>query len=168
MRELTTKIMKSMLRIAVCSIGGVLSIIGILSGSYALVQLPDGASKYMPCVVICLLTLPVGLYLCYLVIKPNLYFIKSRNMTKEERVIENIKTYMKKGKSRIAASAFVLIVTISFLILLVCQEKKLTGSIMYENTRLISLVKLIVFEHFFLGLTGLLGGTLIIEISGLI
>ena len=52
MRQLTTKIMKSIFRIAICSIGGVLIIIGILSGSSALVLIPDGASKFMPCVVI--------------------------------------------------------------------------------------------------------------------
>ncbi|MBW7990232.1 MAG: hypothetical protein FVQ84_09490 [Planctomycetes bacterium] len=167
MRELTNKIMKSIFRIAICSIGGVLSIIGILSGSYALVQIPDGASKYMPCVVTALLTLPAGLYFCYLVIKPNLYLVKSRKMSKEEKVIENIKKYMRHRKSQIGALTFILILYVFFLIWLLMMDNKFSKTITSEDIRLLKFVKILLYEWHFSIFTGLLIGTLIIEISGI-
>lgn len=189
MRQSITQFMKCILRIAIFSFGGLLAITGIMSGSYALVQLPDGASKFMPCVVSALFILPAGIYLCFLAIKVPHYLAESRKMSKEERVIENIKTYMKKGKSRIAALTFLLIFMVSTLIWILWQEKKLNETINPEKNRLMasferpqrelpilfsrfytlgrSKSKLIVYECYFGVFTGFIIAMLIIEISGL-
>jgi len=159
--------MKSILRIAILSLGGLLTITGIISGSYALVQLPDGVSKYMPCVVIAVFTLPAGIYICFLVIKVPHYLAKSQKMSKEERVIENIKKYIKNGKSRIAALTFLLVLTASTLIWIILLENKFTKTITSENIRLLNLFKLKVQEWHFALFTGFFIAMLIIEISGL-
>lgn len=189
MRKSITQFIKRILRIAIFSLGGLLTIIGIISGSYALVQLPDGASKFMPCVVSALFILPAGIYLCFLAIKVPHYLAESRKMSKEERVIKNIKTYTKKGKSRIAAFTFLLIFMVSILIWTLWQEKKLNETINPEKIRLMasferpqrelpvlfsrfyilagSKAKLIVYECYFGLFTGFVIAMLIIEISGL-
>jgi len=123
-----------------------------------------------------------------LVIKPNLYFVKSRKMTKEERVIENIKKYLKQGKSRIAMFTFLLIFMLSFTIWVLWQEKKLNEKVTPENIRLLASferpqrelpilfsrfyilaglkAKLITHEIYFGSLTGFIIGMLILEIAG--
>jgi len=73
---------KKLLRIV---IGGVLTITGIISGSYALVQLPDGISWYIPYVVISILTLPAGIYLCFGPIKFPQFLVRFSKMSKEEK-----------------------------------------------------------------------------------
>lgn len=166
MRQLTTKIMKSIFRIAICSIGGVLTIFGIMFGLCFLVQLPDDLSKYLPYFFLAVLTLSVGLYLCFLVIKPMRYFVKSRKMTKEERVIENIKKYIKQGKSQIAALTFTLVLMSSVLIWLLMMDNKLIRTFTPENIRLLKFVKIILSEWYFSLFIGLLIGALIIEIAG--
>jgi hypothetical protein len=167
MRELTNKIMKSIFRIAICSIGGILIILGILLGFGTLLQIPEDVSN-MTYVLLAVLILSIGLSLCFLVIKPMRYFVKSRKMSKEEKVIHNIKIYMRKGKSRIAVFTFLLMLMVSTLILIILQENKLTSTITPENTRLTTLVKLIVNEWHFTLFTGFFIAMLIIEISGLI
>ena len=140
MRETNTKIKKSIFRIAICSIGGVLTIFGIMFCLYFLVQLLDTLSKYPPYFFIAVLILSVGLYLCFLVIKPMRYFVKSRKISKEEKVIENIKKYMQKGESRIAAISFIVILNIFVLILIYLRVTKLSKVITSEDIRLINLV----------------------------
>ena len=167
MRQLAQKIMKSMVRIAICSIGGVLTIFGIMFGLCFLVQLPDDLFKYLPYFFLAVLTLSVGLYLCFLVIKPMRYFVKSHKMSKEERVIKNIKTYMKKGKSRIAAFTFLLILMVSISILIMSMWNKIARTMTPENIRLLNLAKLIVYQWHFSLVTGFIIAMLIIEISGL-
>ncbi len=123
------------LRIAVFILGGLLTIIGIVSGSYALVQLTDGASEFMPFVVISVIALPVGIYICFLAIKVPRYLAESRKMSKEERVIENIRTYMKKRKQIVAALTFLLVMTLSFLIWTLWNSKKLDAMITPKQIR---------------------------------
>jgi hypothetical protein len=135
MRQSITQFVKCILRIAIFSLGGLLTIIGIISGSYALVQLPDGASKFMPCVVSALLTLPAGIYLCFLAIKVPHYLAESRKMSKEEKVIKNIKTYMKKRKQLVAALTFLLVMTLSFLIWTLWNSNKLDEMITPKQIR---------------------------------
>lgn len=166
MRQLTTKIMKSIFRIAICSIGGVLTIFGIMFGLCFLVQLPDDLSKYLPYFVLAVLTLSVGLYLCFLVIKPMRYFVKSRKMTKEERVIENIKKYIKQGKSRIAGFTFLLIFMVSISIWIMSMCNKLARTMTPENIRLLNLAKLIVHQWHFSLVTGFIIAMFIIEVAG--
>jgi len=48
MRELIKKIMKSIFRIAICSIGGILTIFGIIFCLFFFIQLPDDFSKSLP------------------------------------------------------------------------------------------------------------------------
>jgi len=166
MRQLTTKIMKSIFRIAICSIGGVLTIFGIVFGLCFLVQLPDDLSKYLPYFFLAVLTLSVGLSLCFLVIKPMRYFVKSRKMTKEERVIENIQKYIKQGKSRIAGFTFFLIFMVSSSIWMMSMGNKLARTMTPEHFRVLDLAKLMIYQwHFFLA-TGFIIGILIIEIEG--
>ncbi len=166
MRQLAQKIMKSMVRIAICSIGGILTIFGIMFGLYFLVQLPDDLSKYLPYFVLAVLTLSEGLYLCFLVIKPMRYFVKSRKMSKEEKVIHNIKTYMKQRKSRIAGITFFLIFIVSISIWMMSMGNKLARTMTPEHFRVLDLAKLMIYQwHFFLA-TGFIIGILIIEIAG--
>ena len=158
--------MKSIFRIAICSIGGVLTIFGIMFGLCFLVQLPDDLSKYLPYFFLAVLTLSVGLSLCFLVIKPMRYFVKSRKMSKEEKVIHNIKTYMKQRKSRIAGLTFVLIFMVSTSIWMMSMGNKLAGRMTPEHFRVLDLAKLMIYQwHFFLA-TGFIIGILIIEIAG--
>ncbi len=167
MRQLTTKIMKSIFRIAICSIGGVLTIFGIMFGLCFLVQLPDDLSKYLPYLFFAVLILSVGLSLCFLVIKPMRYFVKSRKMSKEEKVIHNIKIYMKQRKSRIAGFTFFLIFIVSSSIWMMSMGNKLARTMTPENIRLLNLAKLIVYQWHFSLVTGFIIAMLIIEISGL-
>ena len=78
MRQKDIQSMKGILRIALCSIGGVFTIFGIMFGLYCFVQLPDGVSIYVPYAVLSVFMLPIGLYLCFVVIKQTRYFVKSR------------------------------------------------------------------------------------------
>lgn len=135
MRKSIKLYLKWVLRIAVFSLGCFMTIIGILSGSYALVQLPDGASKFMPFVVIAVIALPVGIYLCFLAIKVPRYLAESRKMSKEERVIENIRTHMKKRKQIVAALTFLLMMTLSFLIWNLWISKKIDAMITPKQIR---------------------------------
>ena len=166
MRQLTTKIMKSIFRIAICSIGGVLTIFGIMFGLCFLVQLPDDLSKYLPYFFLAVLTLSVGLSLCFLVIKPMRYFVKSRKMSKEEKVIHNIKTYMKQRKSRIAGITFLLIFMVSTSIWMMSMGNKLARTMTAEHFRVLDLSKLMVYQWHFLLATGFIIGMLITEIAG--
>ena len=131
-----------------------------------LVQLPDDLSKYLPYFVLAVLTLSVGLYLCFLVIKPMRYFVKSRKMSKEEKVIHNIKTYMKQRKSRIAGFTFFLIFMVSISIWMMSMGNKLARTMTPENIRLLNLAKLIVYQWHFSLVTGFIIAMLIIEIAG--
>jgi len=135
MRKSLKLCLKWILRIAVFSLGCFITIIGILSGAYALVQLPDGASKFMPFVVIAVIALLVGIYICFLAIKVPCYLAESRRMSKEERVIENIRTYMKKRKQIVAALIFLLLMTLSFLIWTLWNSKKLDAMITPKQIR---------------------------------
>jgi hypothetical protein len=166
MRQLAQKIMKSIVRIAICSIGGVLTIFGIMFGLCFLVQIPDDLSKYLPYFFLAVLTLSVGLSLCFLVIKPMRYFVKSRKMSKEEKVIHNIKTYMKQRKSRIAGITFLLIFMVSISIWMMSMGNKLVRTMTPENIRLLNLAKLIVYQWHFSLVTGFIIAILIIEIAG--
>ena len=167
MRQLTTKIMKSIFRIAICSIGGVLTIFGIMFGLCFLVQLPDDLSKYLPYFFLAVLTLSVGLSLCSLVIKPMRYFfVKSRKMSREEKIIHNIKIHMKQRKSRIAGITFFLIFIVSTSIWMMSMGNKLARTMTPEHFRVLDLAKLMIYQwHFFLA-TGFIIGILIIEIAG--
>ncbi|HUU19970.1 MAG TPA: hypothetical protein VMW72_22650 [Sedimentisphaerales bacterium] len=167
MRQLTTKIMKSIFRIAICSIGGVLTIFGIMFGLCFLVQLPDDLSKYLPYFFLAVLTLSVGLSLCFLVIKPMRYFfVKSRKMSREEKIIHNIKIHMKQRKSRIAGITFFFIFIVSISIWMMSMGNKLARTMTPEHFRVLDLAKLMIYQwHFFLA-TGFIIGILIIEIAG--
>ena len=166
MRQLTTKIMKSIFRIAIFSIGGLITIFGIMCGLCFLVQIPDDLSKYLPYFFFAVLTLSVGLSLCFLLIKPMRYFVKSRKMSKEEKVIHNIKTYMKQRKSRIAGFTFFLIFMVSISIWMMSMGNKLAGTMTPEHFRVLALAMLMIYQwHFFLA-TGFIIGILIIEIAG--
>lgn len=167
MRQLTTTIMKSIFRIAICSIGGVLTIFGIMFGLCFLVQLPDDLSKYLPYFFLAVLTLSVGLSLCFLVIKPMRYFfVKSRKMSREEKIIHNIKIHMKQRKSRIAGITFFLIFIVSISIWMMSMGNKLARTMTPEHFRVLDLAKLMIYQwHFFLA-TGFIVGILIIEIAG--
>ena len=111
MRQLIAKITKSMLRIAICSFGGLLIILGILLGLGALLQIPEDVSNYIPYGVLAIVILSIGLYLCFLVIKPMRYFVKSHKMSREERLIENLKRYLRQRKNT-AAIAFMLVLNV--------------------------------------------------------
>ena len=144
-----------------------LTITGIISGSYALVQIPEGISCYIPYVVISVLTLPVGIYLCLLVIKPMQYFVKSQNMSGEEKVIENIKKYIRHSrKSRISVAIFKFVLIASMLIGIIIFEIIFTKEISTENMELVGLVHLIVFRYVTLFATGALLVELSNEITG--
>ncbi len=166
MRQLDQKIMKSIVGIAICSIGGVLTIFGIMFGLCFLVQIPDDLSKHLPYFFLAVLILSVGLSLCFLVIKPMRYFVKSHKMSKEEKVIHNIKTYMKQRKSRIAGLTFVLIFMVSTSIWMMSMGNKLARTMTPEHFRVLDLAKLMIYQwHFFLA-TGFIIAILIIEIAG--
>ena len=64
-------------------------ITGTISGSYALVQIPDGVSWYMSYVVLAILTLPAGIYLCFGPIKLPQYLVRFSKISKEEKAIKN-------------------------------------------------------------------------------
>ena len=166
MRQSITLFMKSILRIAIFSLGGLLAITGIMSGSYALVKLPDGASKFMPFVVIAVFSLPGGISLCFLAIKLPHYLVKYRKMSKEERVIENIKTYMKKGKSRIATCTIFLVVMIATSMWIMSMGNKLAETMTPEHIRLLAAAKLMVGHYLFGLFTGFIAFMLIDEFAG--
>ena len=147
MRQLIAKITKSMLRIAICSFGGLLIILGILLGLGALLQIPEDVSNYIPYGVLAIVILSIGLYLCFLVIKPMRYFVKSRKMTKEEKAIENIKKCIKGRKSEIAVVTFFLVLVGSLLIWNIIMEIELTKEISTENIKLAALIHLIGFHY---------------------
>ena len=167
MRQLTTKIMKSIFRIAICSIGGVLTIFGIMFGLCFLVQIPDDLSKYLLYFFLAVLTLSVGFSLYFLVIKPMRYFfVKSRKMSREEKIIHNIKIHMKQRNSRIAGITFFLIFIVSISIWMMSMGNKLARTMTPEHFRVLDLAKLMIYQwHFFLA-TGFIIGILIIEIAG--
>jgi len=161
---------KNILKIAVCSIVGVFTIFGIVFGLSFLNM--DGLTKYLPYFFGVVLTLSVGLALYFLSIKPMRYFIKSRNfiksrkMSKEEKVIHNIKTYMKQRKSRISGMTFILIFFVSIGIWMMLMGNKLAQTMTPEHYRVLDLTKLMIYQwHFFL-FTGFIIGTLIMEIAG--
>lgn len=166
MRHSKTQFMKRIFKVAIFILGVLLVITGIISGSYALVLLPDGKSEYMPFVVISLLALIIGIYICVLAMEVPRYLAKTRKMSREEKVIENIKTYMKKGKSRIAAFTFLLVLTASTLIWIISLANKFSKTITPENIRLLNLFKLVVQEWHFALFTGFFIAMLIIEFAG--
>jgi hypothetical protein len=167
MREIAKKIMKSMfLRIAVCSIGGILTIFGIMFGIYSLVRLPDGVSIYVPYIVLAVFTLPIGLYLCFLVIKQMHFFVKSRKITKEAKAIENIKKYMKQGKGRIVVFSILLVFMVAASMWIMSKVNKLAEAMTPEHIRLLVLVKFMI-NHYLFGLyAGFVIFILINEIAG--
>ena len=167
MRETTTKIKKSVFRIAICSIGGVLIILGILLGLSVLLQLPD-ESKYLLLFILAVLFLSVGLYLCFSVIKPMQYFVKSQKMSGEEKAIENIKRYLRQSrKSRIIALSIFLIVSVSMLIWIITVGIELIDKITTKETKLVSFFHLIVWHYLIAASVGALLGALMNEFSGL-
>ncbi len=166
MRQSNIQLMKRVARIAICSIGGVLTIFGIMFGICFFVQLPDDLSKYLLYFFVAVLALSVGFSLYFLSIKPMRYFVKSRKMSKEEKVIHNIKTYMKQQKSRIAGFTFFLIFIVSSSIWMMSMGNKLARTMTPEHFRVLDLAKLMIYQwHFFLA-TGFIIGILIIEIAG--
>jgi hypothetical protein len=166
MGEPATKITKSIGRIAVCSIGGVITIFGFMLCLGALLELPDDILKNVILFFAGVLVLSIGLYLCFLVIKPMQYFVKSQKMSGEEKVIENIKTYMKKGKSRIATCSVFLVFMIAISIWIVSMGNKLTESMTQEHIKVLIAAKLLVVHYLFGLFMGFLVFMLINEFAG--
>jgi len=166
MKEITIKIKKSIFRIAICSIGGVFAIFGIVFGLSFLIRIPDDLTKYMPFFFGAVLILSVGFSLYFMSIKPMRYFVKSRKMSREEKMIHNIKIYLKLRKSRIAGITFFLIFMVSTLIWMMSMGDKLASTMTEEHFRVLDLSMFwIVRWHFFLA-TGFITGILIVEIAG--
>ena len=161
---------KNILKIAVCSIVGVFTIFGIVFGLSFLNM--DGLTKYLPYFFGAVLTLSVGLSFYFLSIKPmrNVIkfrnFVKSHKMSKEEKVIHNIRTYMNQRKSRIAGMTCFLFFIVSCSILIMSLGNKLTRTMTPENIRLLAAANLMIFHYLLALFTGFIIGTLIIEISG--
>ena len=111
MREKIQKIKKNIFRIAIFSIGGVIAIFGLMFEIFTLVKMPGDAFTIMPYFVLAILIMSVGLYLCFLIIKPAHYFPKLHKMSNEEKVIEHIKKC-----TRHSRKSEILAVTIFFIV----------------------------------------------------
>jgi MFS family permease len=166
MRQSNTQFMKRILKIAIFILGVLLIITGIISGAYAFILLQEGKSEGMPFVVMSLLALIIGICICVLVKEVPRYLAKTRKMSREEKVIENIKIYMKKGKSRIATLSIFLVVMITTSIWFMSMWNKLTETMTPAQFRLLAAAKLMVYNFYFGLFTGFIVYMLINEFAG--
>ncbi|MCP4262970.1 MAG: hypothetical protein GY774_36480 [Planctomycetes bacterium] len=141
-------------------------ITGIISGSYTLVQIPDGVSCYIPYVVLTILTLPAGIYLCFGPIKIPQYLLRFSKISKEEKAIKNIKKYIRLRKSRIAVFTILLVLMITTSMWMISMGNKHARAMATEHVRLLYLVKVMINVNTFALFTGLIIGMLIMEIAG--
>ena len=167
MRETNKQFVKRFTKIAISILGILLIVTGIISGSYALVQLPDGISWYIPYVIISILTLPAGIYLCFGPIKLPQYLVRFSKISKEEKAIKNIKKHIKQGKGRIVAFTILLVFMIAASMWIKSVGMKHARTMTLEHIRLLYLVKVMISLNTFALFTGFIIVFLILEIAGL-
>ena len=156
---------KNKIRISTFIIGGVLTITGIMCGSYALIQIRDGASIYMPYILILISTLPAGIYLCFGPIKLPHYFKKSKKKSGEEKAIEFVKHIVQR-KSETAILTILLVLMLAAFIWIVSILNEATQTMTSENIRVLAVAILIYFCFAIGAVTGIVMHALTDEISG--
>jgi flagellar biosynthesis protein FlhB len=173
MREKNTKIKKSIFRIAIFSVGGVIAIFCLMFVISFLFRLHDDLSKYLPYFFGIVLILCIVLSLYFLSIKPLCYiaksrhFVKSRKMTKEEKIIHNIKTYMNQGKkSRIAGMTCFLFFIVSCSILIMSMGNKLAETMTGDQIEVLVAAKLLVVHYLFGIFMGFIAFLILDEFAG--
>lgn len=166
MRESNTQSVKRFTKVAISILGIILIVTGIISGSYALVLLPEGKLECISFFVISVIALVIGICICFLVKEVPRYLAKTREMSVEEKVIHNIKTYMKKRKSRIVTCSVFLVFMIAISMFIMSMGNKLTETLTPEHFRLLAVAKLMVVHYLFGIFTGFIAFMLIDEFAG--
>lgn len=183
MREST----KKLLRIVTFILGGLLVITGIfLSGwGIQLLRTEGISSDFMPFIV-SVITLAAGICICILAIKMPMYLAEANKMSREERLIENHKRYLKQRKNTVLVAlmlGYILfcLLSFSYQIKELDTEKAKKISSMFSNEEPIrdlpflfsdfyeltgSKTKLIIHQYVVVGLTIIVITFLIVEISG--
>ena len=166
MRQSNTQFVKRIMKIAISILGILLIVTGIISGSYALVLLPEGKLECIPFFVISVIALIIGICICFLVKEVPRYMAKTREMSVEEKVIHNIKTYMKKRKSRIVTCSVFLVFMIAISMFIMSMGNKLTETLTPEHFRLLAAAKLMIVHYLFGLFTGFIAFMILDEFAG--
>lgn len=166
MREKTTQFIKRIMKIAISILGILLIVAGIISGSYALVLLTEGKLGCIPFGVVSVIALITGICICYLLKEVPRYLDETREMSVEEKVIHNIKTYMKKRKSRIVTCSVFLVFMIAISIWIILMGNKLTERMTQEHIKLLVAAKLLVVHYLFGIFMGLIAFKILDEFAG--
>ena len=166
MRQTNAQFVKRIMKIAISILGILLIVTGILSGSYALVLISEGKVECIPFGVISILSLITGILICYLMKAVPRYMAETSEMSVEEKVIHNIKTYMKKGKSRIVTCSIFLVFMIAVSIINMSLGNKLTERMTQEHLILLAAAKLLIVHYLFGILMGFIAFMLINEFAG--
>ena len=115
--------LKQLWGIAVYSLAGLSTIIGILSAVYALDLISKGVSKFIPFALISASTLIAGIYL--LSIRWRKPLAEWRKMSAEEKAVKDLKRHLQDRNGRIAALGFLLVVMVSSSVWLFWREHTL-------------------------------------------
>lgn len=115
--------LKRLLGIALYSLGGLSTIIGVLLAAHALDLASKGASRFIPFALISASTLVAGIYL--LLIRRRKPLAEWRKMPAEERAVKDLIGHLQARKGRIAALSFLLVVIVSSSVWLFWREHKL-------------------------------------------
>lgn len=166
MRETNKQFVKLFTKITLSILGILLIVTGIISGSYALVLLSEGKLECIPFFVISVLALITGILICYLLKEVPRYMAETSKMSVEEKVIHNIKTYMKKGKSRIVTCSVFLVIMIVVSMWMMSMGNKLAETLTPEHHRLLAVTKLMIVHYLFGLFLGFIAFMLINEFAG--
>ena len=161
MRQSITQLWK----IVIFCLGGVLVITGIYLARRG-IQLLRTEGILSDCIAVSVITLAAGICIFILAFKLPSYLAKTRKMSKEEKVIHNIKTYMKHRKSRIVTCSIFLVIMLAISILIMSMGNKLARTMTTEHIRLLVAAKLMVCHYLFGIFTGFLAFMLIDEFAG--
>ena len=102
MRQSLKLFVKRVLRIVVFSLGGLLVTVGVLAVMAAMLEVPKTGLGCIPFAAIAFVTLGGGIGICLLARKLPRKSVKFKMMSREERFVENIRTFQKQRSFRIA------------------------------------------------------------------
>lgn len=181
--------MKTILRIAIFSVGGFLAVFGILMLIAALIPGSIDKGESIWGVVIATFLLVGGMAICALAPKAPHPAVSVQMMSREERLVQNVRDHMKKRMSRIGALGVLLVTMLCGLVFAVWQGKKLDAMVTPQlfrstdasggadellSTQLSSIyvlagakAKILLHTYWFAAWTGFCIGAIIIEAGGL-
>jgi len=147
-------------------LGILLIVTGIISGSYALVLLTEGRLGCIPFGVVSVIALMTGICICYLLKEVPRYMAETCEMSVEEKVIHNIKTYMKKRKNRVVTCSVFLVFMIAIQIWFMSLGNKLTETMTGDHIEVLVAAKLLVVHYLFGIFMGFIAFVILDEIAG--